>query len=107
MARKWKTGIIVWIGILLYFGIGSSHPKDADLFLIVLYSVFLLATTTCTVVIWLRDRAKGETQKSYHLSAYPRGFLQFAFDDSGNIARAVNGTAKRAKASLLAIANRR
>lgn len=86
MARKWKTGIVVWLGFLLYFGIGSSHPKNADLFLIALYFVFLLATTIYIVANWLRDRAKGETRKSYHLSAYPRVFLQFAFDDSGTIA---------------------
>ena len=81
MARKWRTVIIVWIGILLYFGIGSFHPKDADLFLMIFYSVLLLAATIYTFVIWVRDRAKGEPEKSYHLSAYPRGFLRFAFDE--------------------------
>jgi hypothetical protein len=80
MARKWKTVVIIWIGILLYFGIGSFHPRDADLLLIIFYSVLLLAATVYTVVIWVRDQAKREPEKSYHLSAYPRGFLRFAFD---------------------------
>ena len=78
MARKWKTGIAVWIGILLYFGVGAFHPKDADLLLIIFRWVLLLAATTYIVVVWVRDRAKGEPEKTYHLSAYPRRFLRWA-----------------------------
>jgi hypothetical protein len=81
MARRWKTAIVIWIGILLYFGIGTFHPQDADLFLIVFYAVLLLAATIYTFVIWARDRARGEPRKSYHLAAYPRSFLRFVLDE--------------------------
>jgi hypothetical protein len=79
--RKWRTVIIVWIGILLYFGIGSYNPRETDLFLNILYVVLLLAATVYTLVIWLRDLAKGGPEKSYHLAAYPRWLRRFAFDE--------------------------
>ena len=81
MRRKWKIGIAIWFGFLLYFGIGSHYKTDADLFLVVLYLFLLLAASFYTVVIWLRDRVKGEPEKTYHLSAYPRSFLRFVLDD--------------------------
>ena len=81
MQRKWKIGIAIWFGFLLYFGIGSHYKKDADLFLVVLYLALLLAASVYVVVIWLRDRVKGEPQKMYHMSAYPRSVLRFVLDD--------------------------
>jgi hypothetical protein len=81
MQRKWKIGIAIWFVFLLYFGIGSHYKKDADLFLVVLYSVLLLAASFYVVVIWLRDLAKGEPEKTYRLSAYPRSVLRFILDD--------------------------
>jgi len=81
MQRKWKIGIAIWFGFLLYFGIGSDYKKDADLFLVVLYLVFLFAASFYVVVIWLRDRVKGESEKAYHMSAYPRSVLRFVLDD--------------------------
>ncbi|MCP5111103.1 MAG: hypothetical protein GY953_09730 [bacterium] len=81
MARKWKIAIAVWIGVLLDFGIGSQFPKDADLLLIIFHAVLLAVITVWTVVIWLSDRRRGDSDKSYHLAAYPRGFLRFVFDE--------------------------
>jgi hypothetical protein len=74
MQHKWKIGIAIWFGFLLYFGIGSHYKKNADLFLVVLYLVLLLAASFYVVVIWLRDRMKGEPQKTYHMRAYPAVF---------------------------------
>jgi hypothetical protein len=81
MQRKWRIGIAIWFGFLLYFGIGSHYKKNADLFLVVPYLVFLLAASFYVVVIWLRDRAKGEREKMYQMSAYPRSVLRFMLDD--------------------------
>jgi hypothetical protein len=81
MQRKWKIGIAIWFGFLLYFGIGSHYKKGADLFLVVPYLVLLLAASLYNVVIWLRNLAKGEPEKTYHLSAYPRSVLRFVLDD--------------------------
>src|SRR5437762_678345 len=81
MQRKWKIGIAIWSGFFLYFGIGSQHKKDADQFLVVLYLVLLLAASFYVVVIWLRNLAKREPEKTYHLSAYPRSVLRFVLDD--------------------------
>ena len=81
MQRKWKIGIAIWFGFLLYFGIGSQYKKAADLFLLVPYFAFLFAASFYVVVIWLRDRVKGESEKGYHLSAYPRSVLRFVLDD--------------------------
>ena len=81
MQRKWKIGITIWFGFLLYFGIGSHYKKNADLFLVALYLVLLLAASFYVVVIWLRDRVKGEPQKMYHMSPYPRSVLRFVLDD--------------------------
>ena len=81
VARKWKTAIIIWVGIFVYFGIGFFHPRDADLLLIIFDSLLLLVATVYTVAIWVRDRAKGEPEKAYHLSVYPRAWLRFMFDE--------------------------
>jgi len=81
LKRKWKIGIAIWCGFLLYFGIGSHYKKDADLFLVAIYLVLLFAVSLYNVVIWLRNLSKGEPQKTYHLSAYPRSFLRFMLDD--------------------------
>ena len=62
MARKWRTVIGVWVGIVLYFGIGSFFPGDADFLLIALYGVLLLTATVYTLVIWVCDRARGEPE---------------------------------------------
>ena len=97
MARKWKTAIIVWIGIFLYFGLGSFHPRDADLLLIIFHSLLLLAATIYTVVVWVRDRAKGESEKTYHLSAYPRGFLRFALDEEEGKEQGENRNSQRGR----------
>lgn len=85
MARKWITVIAVWIGILLYFGVGSSNPKKADLLLIIVFGLLLLAATIYTVAIWVRDQARGEPEKSYHLTAYPRWLLRFVFDEPESV----------------------
>jgi len=82
MSRKWKITIIVWTGIILFFGIGSVYAQDADLLLIIFYSLLLLAASIYTVAIWVGDRAKGEPERAYHLSAYPRSVLRFMFDDT-------------------------
>src|SRR5260370_34422154 len=81
MQRQWKIGIAIWFGFLLYSGIGSHYKKDADLFLVVLYLVLLLAASFYVVVIWLRDRVKGKPQEMYDMSAYPRRILRFVLDD--------------------------
>ena len=84
MPGKWRTAILVWTGILLYFGLGSFHPKEADLFLIAAHSMLLLAAGIYTLGIWMRDRKKGAPEKAYHLSAYPQSFLRFAFDEKSH-----------------------
>jgi len=81
VARKWKISIGVWIAILLYFGIGQSDPRDADLLLVIFYSALLVAVSVFAVLAWVRDRKAGSVERSYHLTGYPRSFLLFAFDE--------------------------
>jgi hypothetical protein len=81
MQRKWKIGIAIWFAFLVYFGIGSHFKKYADLFLVVLYLVLVLAASFYVVVVWVGDRVKGEPEKMYHMSAYPRSVVRFVLDD--------------------------
>lgn len=82
MPGRWRTAIVIWAGILLYFGAGSFRAKEADFVLIVIHAVLLLAATLYTLAIWIRDRHRGAPEKSYHLSAYPQWFLRFALDEN-------------------------
>ena len=53
-----------------------------SLFLLNIVSGLLLwAATIYTLGFWVRDRARGEPEKSYHLKAYPRGLFRFLFDE--------------------------
>ena len=82
MKTKWKITLAIWMGIILFFGFGSAHPKEADLFLVGIRIVLVLAAAAFTLFIWLRDVGRGETDKrNYHLSAYPKPVLRFLFDE--------------------------
>lgn len=82
MKKKWKVTLAIWVGILLYFGLGSLYGKEADLALIGVRMVLFLAAAAYTLFIWLRDLGRGETDnRTYHLRAYPKAFLSFIFDE--------------------------
>jgi hypothetical protein len=83
LARKWKAGILVWAATLAYFAMGALAPRDADLFLVVLYWVILAAVCLFTLGLWVRDRWRGTPRATYHMSAYPDWFVRFALDERG------------------------
>jgi|SwirhisoilCB2_FD_contig_31_31413735_length_878_multi_2_in_0_out_0_2 hypothetical protein len=85
MKLKWKITLAIWMGMILFFGVGSVYAKEADLLLVGLRVILLLAAAAYTLFIWVRDLSRGETErKGYHLSAYPKPLLRFLFDEADN-----------------------
>ena len=82
MHSKWRITLAIWAAIILYFEFGSVYAKEADLFVVGVRVLLLLAASVYAVFIWLRDLRRGDTDKRYyHLSAYPKSVLRFLFDE--------------------------